>query len=132
MTQEEKQLLLKDLSARLPCGIEVFYDFQDFKEHFFGTSRLLSIDIDDFKAIVEYCPLDIDISFIKPYLRPMSSMTLEERKVYNNMQCVYGVTSISRHGEMTDWLNAHHFDYRGLISKGLAIEVTEENNPYEN
>ena len=74
---------------------------------------------------------DLIINF-KPYLRSMSSMTEEERNEYNKMQCVYGVTSISKHGEMTDWLNAHHFDYRGLIEKGLAIEVTKENNPYEN
>lgn len=38
---------------------------------------------------------------------------------------------ISKWYHGTDWLNAHHFDYRGLIEKDLAIEVTEENNPYK-
>ena len=32
--------------------------------------------------------------------------------------------------ECLDWLNSKHFDYRGLILKGLAIAVTEDNNPY--
>ena len=80
------------------------------------------------------------------YLRSMSSMTEEERKevenlIKENRPSPYGIInnkgidnllfSVSvTSGVLTNWLNAHHFDYRGLIEKGLAIEVTEENNPY--
>ena len=69
----------------------------------------------------------------RPYLRPMSSMTEKEFKELKDTWeylkhrpdvCVPSVTSY-------DWLNAHHFDYRGLIEKDLAVAVTKENNPYE-
>jgi hypothetical protein len=72
-----------------------------------------------------------------PYLRLMSSMTEEERKEYTSFvfeqpflqkDKIIGLGSVPM---CIDWLNAHHFDYRGLIKKGLAIEVAEENNPYE-
>ena len=125
MTQEEKQLLLADLSARLPYGVKVQHQHQDYLdeiqtiEHI--TRKYGEIETESVLGFVDD---------FKPYLRPMSSMTEEERKIY---------IEISSHlcGEiaaktMIDWLNAHHFDYRGLIPKGLAIEVTEENNPYEN
>ena len=125
MTQENKELLLKDLCARLPYGVKVLYEGQvkeiQYIEPLYNELKLL----DDFSNYT------IGIEDIKPYLRPMSNMTDEERKEYNKIQCVYGVTSISKHGEMTDWLNKHHFDYRGLIPMDLAIEVTKENNPYE-
>ena len=78
---------------------------------------------------------------VKPYLRPMSSITEEERKFYygivhiQRFECNYEIDAlsdnpittieISRISEMMDWLNAHHFDYRGLISKGLAIKAPE-------
>ena len=60
-----------------------------------------------------------------PFLRPMSSMTKKEEEEFNNLP-IY-------HSEYlkVDFYNSHHLDYRGLIEKGLAIEVTKENNPYE-
>ena len=67
----------------------------------------------------------------------MSSMTEEEYKELKSISPYYGFAPYKFIGdwcpnyEMTDWLNAHHFDYRGLIEKGLAIAVTEENNPYK-
>ena len=80
-----------------------------------------------------YCPFHISI---KPYLRPMSSMTKEEEKEYNDLY--YDAPQFKDgwrdakylEGLHIDWLNKHHFDYRGLIEKGLAIS-TEENNPYK-
>ena len=81
----------------------------------------------------------------KPYLRPLSSMTEEERKEYNSFfggiepyDCDFSAYPIEYKyvyewdiKNYIDFLNANHFDYRGLIPKGLAIEVTKENNPYE-
>jgi hypothetical protein len=70
----------------------------------------------------------------------MSSMTEEERKEFYYVDGVlsidfefeeYKMVHLLKSHNVIDWLNAHHFDYRGLIPLGLAIEVTEENNPYE-
>ena len=68
----------------------------------------------------------------KPYLRPMSSMTKEEETEYAFLLNDGGWGVSERLIiECLDWLNKHHFDYRGLIEKGLAIEVTDDNNPYK-
>ncbi len=127
MAQEDKELLLRDLCARLPYGVKVQHQREDYLDEIQTIEHISR----------QYGEIETEsvLGFVddfKPYLRPMSSMTEEERNEYNKIQCVYGVTSISRHGEMTDWLNAHYFDYRGLIERGLAIEITKENNPYEN
>ena len=135
MTQEEKELLLRDLCARLPYGViiqvpELFYPQRKVNE------KLVTInDLWHFNDDGTY------IENVKPYLRSMSSMTEEEKeefnKLYNKVQDSI-VNAALNDGyslaftELTDWLNAHHFDYHSLIEKGLAIEVTEENNPYEN
>ena len=81
------------------------------------------------------------IDDIKPYLRPMSSMTEEECIELGNIEAtIENVPEVIpnvpyyievAYSKQIDWFNAHHFDYRGLIEKGLAIAVTEENNPYK-
>ena len=130
MTQEDKQLLLKDLCARLPYHCRVFYEYvDDLNNKTYGYSLTLNTwCIDEFNA---------DKAVVKPYLRSMSSMTEEESDEFQQLdtECdkmpTFDYVSIE-HYRIFDWLNAHHFDYRGLIEKGLAIAVTEENNPYEN
>jgi len=123
MTQEDKQLLLKDLCARLPYGVKC-----DCKhDHAITPTR---VDTEDLTVYYADCDEWEYVEYCKPYLRPMSSMTEEEKFEYGFIteRWMYDATySIS---DSVDWLNAHHFDYRGLIEKGLAIEVTEENNPY--
>ena len=120
MTQEDKQLLLKDLCARLPYRPYVMV------EGYYG--QLMSIELSDkwlpgvittTLARFEYNPENI-----KLYLRPMSSMTEEEWSEWHDAK--HGTC-----GEDIDYLNSHHFDYKGLIEKGLALEVTKENNPYK-
>lgn len=72
--------------------------------------------------------IETDKQAIKPYLRPMSSMTEEERdEVKKHMKREQIVNVVFYHAtEKTyDWYNAHHFDYRGLIEKGLALEAPE-------
>lgn len=105
MTQEEKQLLLKDLSARLSYGVK----FQG------EDSNVYTLDA------ANYFALQVEDVVFKPYLRPMSSMTVDEIVTYsiyhdNPQNIGYG---------LIDWLNAHHFDYRGLIPMGLALEAPE-------
>ena len=122
MKQENKELLLKDLCARIPYGVIVCQVLDD--GSYSGYRYVLRTDLEDLDSL-------------RPYLRPMSSMTEEEREEFRT---IGGIMSYSpQHDtwalsaiapEAYDWLNAHHFDYRGLIEKGLAIEVTEENNPY--
>lgn len=138
MNTENKELLLKDLCARLPYGVIV-----QIPELFYTTKTIdVKLDAifkvnDDFHFTDDYGYL---LENIKPYLRPMYSMTEEEKKEFNSL--MYGVEErcINAYGkggytlaftEVNDWLNAHHFDYRGLIKKGLAIKVTPENNPYK-
>ena len=78
--------------------------------------------------------VDVELNAVKPYLRPMSSMTEEEKEEYCNLQTKFLCSSqypVTDAYELFDWLNARHFDYRGLIPMGLAIAVTEENNPYK-
>jgi len=136
MTQEEKDLLRKDLSARLPYGTIVSVTDGTIKYEAYIESvsyqniQVSPVSDSNFTAHTFY-----KISEIKPYLRPMSSMTEEEEIEYINIDnrsysCPLEYAHIPA-SERIDWLNAHHFDYRGLIKKGLAIEVTKENNPYK-
>ena len=129
MTQQDKQLLLVDICARLSYGVICYYEMSDTSETMLGK-----LSINTLKSFISNKPLiseenqykayDYSVTSIKPYFRPMSSMTDVERKEYGLVLCdELSVNSF-------DWLNAHHFDYRGLIDKGLAIEVTKENNPY--
>ena len=117
MMQEDKELLLKDLCARLPYGV-IILDRN-------GIHKL-SVDNTEFTDLFAG-----KCKYIKPYLRPMSSMTEEERTEYLNA-CgneMDNPLSSPRYSGI-NWLNKNMFDYRGLIPKGLAIEVTKSNNPY--
>ena len=124
MTQEEKQLLLTDICARLPYGVFVRYENNDIAE----TRELGLGTLHDFM---------FENADVKPYLRPMSSMTKEEEKEYNSFiigqqpfDSDFSAYPIEHKllyefdiNSYIDWINAHHFDYRGLIKKGLALEA---------
>lgn len=126
MTQEEKQLLTKVLCEMMPygvmCKIQTCFVFED------GTLRRGSydkiLDLDTVTEINEWKETG-ELEKFKPYLRPMSSMTEEEKQVVhlfvNNHQ--YG--NCSRSGAISDYLDSIHVDYRGLIEKGLALEAPE-------
>ena len=117
MTQEEKDLLLKDLCARLPYGVKVESVFinPDTKEH-------KSCGIEVFNATSLLMIRD-GLGEFKPYLFPLSSMTEEQIKEFNSItqKCnTYTGKSIL----LTDFCNKHHIDWRGLIEKGLALDAT--------
>ena len=121
MTQEEKELLLKDLCARLPYGVKLRYveDLVVKKE-----SHTITLNNIYLEHIING---DADI---KPYLRSMSSMTEEERTEYfllkhRDNDRDDNIILVDEASMLIDWLNKHHFDYRGLIGKGLAIEAPE-------
>lgn len=134
MEQENKELLIKDLCARVPYHTKVskaYWVAYDGKfELEWGKEELTS-------SLLNYIEEEDAWEHIKPYLRPMSSMTEEEYdQLYIDSRVkedtIDILDALANDLDAIDWLNAHHFDYRGLIEKDLAIEVTEDNNPYEN
>ena len=112
MTEEEKQLLFKDLCGRLPYNVKVKANM--------CPRTLYPMDV-----VVENLP--------KPYLRPMSSMSEEEEKEFVQFHCVTlcpviieEMLTLDNESNMFDWLKSHHFDYIGLIKKGLALVAPED------
>jgi hypothetical protein len=138
MTQENKELLLKDLCARLPYGIK--FPMMCWDEETGETVRpvtLYYINKDGYCHVSEddYSPY---IDEIKPYLFPLSSMTDEQFEKFiiisgwdgdiedirrGKFSCM-GYVGLDYMYDAIDWLNKNHFDYRGLIPKGLAIDAT--------
>ena len=125
MTKEDKNLLLRDLCARLPYGVKIKYHYKRENNVIDEVRELDFSDVETLKYNNEY-PQDCwcEISW-KPYLRPLSSMTEEEKKTLNNILEYQYCSDDSCMCESTDWLNSHHFDYRGLIEKGLALPAKE-------
>ena len=134
MTQENKELLLKDLCARLPYGVKILHEGWNFEwdDELSTVEKVVGIDKDFIYTKVinthngeEYRDdkWPIDRFDDKLFLRPMSSMTEEQEKEYNNLNC-YEVGCFPHTEEALDYLIKNHFDYRGLIEKGLAIDAT--------
>ena len=122
MTQEDKELLLKDLCARLPYGVMVFV--KDYNEPCVVEAIYDNLDVQ-----IKGC-LCYNLAFeCKPYLRPMSSMTEEEKieSLEFAWEDDYGRLASYEENipKYIDWLNKKMFDYRGLIPKGLALEALE-------
>ena len=136
MKQENRELLLKDLCARLPYGVKAHikkWSNLD-RKYYEGVYTVESIDtsLDSIFADSESNSVEIIVGYyddeIKPYLFPMSSMTEEQKVIYGDL-CYSIIQSLDKNiqselNELINWLNAHHFDYRGLIEKGLAIDAT--------
>jgi hypothetical protein len=127
MTQEDKDLLLRDLCGRLPYGVKIY--LEDFPnatlEGIINGGIILHCNKYDYTYDTPW-----NINYIKPYLFPLSSMTDEEKKEYCNLQDIFLCSSqypVTDAYELFDWLNANHFDYRGLIENGLAIDATNLN-----
>lgn len=148
MTRENKDLLLKDLCSRLPYGVMV-----DYENHIYVINEIdpackdidyITVRIQDAERLM--CAKSVIIEDIKPYLRPMYSMTEEEKEELEHLSEEYfgkaldkqiqeSLSSSNRNESeileyiassiIVDWLNAHHFDYRLLIEKGLALEAPE-------
>lgn len=145
MTQEEKDLLLKDLCERLPYGVKccVNYticnettDYEDVKSSTVDT--LIAINQQTKSCFFEWLCEWFNIDEFKPYLFPLSSMTEEQKIEYSTLcyeeerecyECGEWVTRVYLHNtiESIDWLNKNHFDYRCLIEKDLALNASELN-----
>ena len=127
MTEKDKNILKVDICGRLPYGTIC--------EDIYGNSGILFDLIPELNSVTlkiskSGSTWTTDIDKIKPYLRPMSSMTEEEYSEFLNTQKMECGDGSHPHYEYTyktfDWLNAHHFDYRGLIEKGLALPAPKE------
>ena len=171
MTQENKELLLKDLCARLPygvigkCELDASYDhpfdtiFQTHKfdavvygikeESLFVTPLIEDMDEQNFAE--EEVANGVDILDFTQYLFPLSSMTDEQKREFykffeegitesanetrqwlrtkkaDETRRPITIAYVMVHELVIDWLNKNHFDYRGLIEKGLAIDATNLN-----
>lgn len=137
MKQENKEILIRDLCGRLPYGVKAYiknWSKLD-RKYYEGVYTVESIDpsLNNIFADSERSSVEVIVGYddyeIKPYLFPLSSMTDEEWEDYQKIKMIDWV-----HGDINgtfinaslivDWLNAHHFDYRDLIDKGLAIDAT--------
>ena len=147
MTQADKELLLKDLCARWPYGVICQFIWTYSNETTDGEDVIAKeddsircIDIHTKEILADYYGEWVDVEYCKPYLRPMSSMTEEEkdeltlikdkdfetvRKWYNSQYMNEIDTPCPVTSGEVDYCNKHHIDYRGLIEKGLAIEAPE-------
>lgn len=128
MTQEEKQVLLPDLCARLPYGVKVkVFDkdilLYDSKDGFIKGKE--NMEDDDFVVKCHNDSWVISCEDFKPYLRPMFSMTEEEREEANKLWDIVTKTRNDLHYLYTDFLFSHHLDFRGLIPMGVALEAPE-------
>lgn len=152
MKQKDKQLLFKDLCARLPYGVKILHKGWNYEwdGELSTVERVVGIDEDfiytkviDIHNGEEYGDGEylIDTFDDKLFLRSMSSMTEDESAELSNIISEwfdkelfylteepflkYALSEInySINPQLFDWLNAHHFDYRGLIKMGLAIEA---------
>ena len=144
LTQENKRLLLMDLSSRLPYGVKVCFKYDVLMGE--TTEELTPSLIEKFNN------LSGELYQLKPFLRPLSSMTEEERKELRNILCWnfapedcpifendFSVTTFHSYNEREqneyydmstmltyfNFLNTNHFDYRNLIPMGLALPATE-------
>lgn len=128
-TQEQKEFLLKDLCARLPYGVKVNENIQ-------GVFTLIGLTTERVFTTceVESCHNDFPIENIKPYLFPLSSMTVEQKQYLKNRFCYdwngepYDLwicqIEIGNVDELIDWFHKNHIDYRNLIDENLAIDAT--------
>lgn len=144
MTQEERNLLIQDLCGRLPYGViaKKEYSFVFTNGTISKSKKIEKLDLEDIDYLISG---DNCVDVLKPYLRPLSSMTEEEREELKKlMNCDYVTYSSLRYtvggqvdyddflvyyeesSKLIDWLNKNMFDYRGLIPKGLALEATED------
>jgi hypothetical protein len=141
MTQEKKQLLLKDLCMRLQYGVKGKVETTDGNGKEIKDEGVINSVFINEHGAAYICieGMEYELDDVKPYLRPMSSMTKEERKelaekgIYidddfdicydayedRNISLKYVVF------EYVDWLNKKMFDYRGLIPMNLALSAPE-------
>lgn len=149
MTKEDKELLLKDICARIPYGVKILHEGWNYEwdDELSTVERVVGIDenfiytkVIDTHTSEEYRDDRHPISTFddKLFLRPMSSMTEEEKRHISKMMCLRtyddGVVHDMTYPVYTpyyvmedclSYLRSIHVDYSGLIEKGLALVAPE-------
>lgn len=132
MTQEDRELLLKDLSSRVPYGVKYMkYSWgYELDQEIPEVEVLECVDKNGYISHTKVYKIDD----IKPYLFPLSSMTEEQKNEFNTKSLELQLKVIDdeiMYEKATefevDFYNKHHLDWRGLIEKGLAIDATNKN-----
>ena len=119
MTQENKELLLKDLCGRLPYGVKV-----KIYNHWRDECEDETLTLENYAKLIN----TFSVEDVKPYLFPLSSMTEEQRKEFDTTLKYLPAEEIDVWTLDTyDWCDKNHFDYRGLIPIGLATDATNLN-----
>lgn len=140
MTEQEKELLIKVLCELLPHGVKVNISASKDYDNYIPSindATITALDIHNERCNFKEFYWDKEVVNVRPYLRPMSSMTEEEHndwfQYYQNAEMEelnksgdYFKAAISGDNAKYDWLNANCFDYRGLIPMGLALPATED------
>lgn len=153
MNKEDKDLLLKDICARLPYGVVIQEKCLEHDETFLPyaeDNKVVNIDVHE-DLVITSRGSRYYIEDIKPYLFPLSSMTEEQKEEFykffeegitesanetrqwlrtkkaDETRRPITIAYVMVHELVIDWLNKNHFDYRGLIEKGLAIDATNLN-----
>lgn len=133
MKQNKKDLLLKDLCARLPYGVKC--QVQEDEYTYIGTLCRIEVDnknchLLDFVESISGLDCQVYLTDVKLYLFPLSSMTEEQKIIYGDL-CNTVIHSLAWDkqalNELVNWLDKNNFDHRGLIPKGLAIDATNLN-----
>lgn len=146
MNKEDKELLLMDLCSRIPYKIDC--KVKDYDHYIMGVFETVNDDFEwDYMVKVNDVLQPIDIKYIKPYLRPMNSMTNEEfvyfmgirgqnltdyeiqrlkKDTFKSLSTITIVNTLQQYRSKLNWLTKNKFDYNGLIEKGLAIDMTKE------
>lgn len=131
MEKDLKDLLLRDLCARLPYGVKISKTIENFisNPHSIRSINSNNVIIEDGEFEDGTPDIDVwDIENVKPYLFPLSSMTEGQEVEYDATFATIVYEDGRKDSVMTyksfDWLNKNHFDYRGLIPMELAIDAT--------
>ena len=146
MNKEDKELLLIDLCSRIPYKINC--KVKDYDHYIIGVFETVNDDFEwDYMVKVNDVLQPIDIKYVKPYLRPMSSMTNEEfvyfmgirgknladyeiqrlkEDTFKSLSTVTIVNTLQQYKSKLNWLVKNNFDYNGLIERDLAIDMTKE------
>ena len=114
-----QELLFKELSSRLPYNVKCQFEdtIEIVKSLWFCEDEGWQVDGEKTSTCIHA---------VKPYLFPMFSMTEEQKEEFDRLY-TFDALIIEPQWELIDWLNENHFDYRGLIEKGLAIDATNKN-----
>ena len=133
MTYDEKKLMMKDLCGRVPYGVKFTLVGNEGNIYYITGVKLGVTDDGELGYFVTAFDISsIEISGVKPYLRPIKTMTEEESKELSKMgKTMFRKISVALYKELAnadqiEWLNEHMFDYRGLIPMGLALEAPED------